>query len=140
MAFTSRRSASARISFTAPSMVAFSFLCCESEHVLVQLQRLKVSSQERHARSEAAHFHKVVEQVHALLQRLLQVVAQRQVLGVVADLLHAAPLRLLRGLLCPVLVLIIAILRPRREEGKVNLEINIMILRLFDVGLLDWKD
>lgn len=107
---------------------------------LVQLQRLKVSSQEHHTRPEAAHFHKVVEQVHPLLQRLLQVVAQRQVLGVVADFLHAAPLRLLRGLLCPVLVFIIAILRPRQEEGKVNLEITVIISRLFDVGLLDCKD
>lgn len=73
--------------------------------------------------STSAHFDKVVEQVDPLFQRFLQVIAQCQVLGVVADFLHAPPLRLFRGLLCPVLVFIISILRPR-EEG------------LLDVGLL----
>lgn len=67
-------------------------------------------------RSDAAHFDKVVEQIDPLFQGFLQILAQRQVLGVVADFLHAPPLRLLRGLLCPVLVFIIAILRQKRSK------------------------
>lgn len=57
------------------------------------------------------YFDKVVEQVDPLLQGFLQVIAERQVLGVVADLLHSTPLRLLCRLLCPVLVVVVSILR-----------------------------
>lgn len=82
-------------------------------------QMLKAFSHEHNGQSEAAHFDKVVEQIDPLLQGLLQVIAQRQVLGVVADFLHAPPLRLLRGLLCPVLIFVISILHPRQERVKV---------------------
>lgn len=59
---------------------------------------------------EESYFDEVVEQVDPLLQRFLQVLAERQVLGVVADLLHSSPLSLLCGLLRPVLVVVVSIL------------------------------
>ena len=64
-----------------------------------------------------SYLHKVVEEVDPLLQRLLQVLAEGQVLGVVADLLHAPPLRLLRGLLGPVLVVVISVLAAAAAGG-----------------------
>lgn len=119
MALTSRRSASAKISLSALSMVPFSFLCCKLEHG-VELRVRKTQTGRapnvEGLQSEAAHFDKVVEEIHPLLQGFLQVIAQRQVLGMVADFLHAPPLRLLGGLLCPVLVFIISILQT--QEGK----------------------
>lgn len=57
-----------------------------------------------------SYFDKVVEEVDSLLQRLLQILAERQVLGVVADLLHPSPLSLLRGFLRPVLVVVVSVL------------------------------
>lgn len=126
MAFTSRRSASAKISLSALSMVPFSFRCCGKQHnrgwsdpeCLRPNETGSFSSRRVTGGSERlwrTHFDKVVEQIDPLLQGLLQVVAQRQVLGVVADLLHAPPLRLLRGLLRPVLVFVVSILGGRQR-------------------------
>ena len=64
-----------------------------------------------------SYFDKVVEQVDSLLQGLLQVLAERQVLGMVTDLLHSPPLRLLCGLLCPVLIIVVSILTTRGTQG-----------------------
>lgn len=66
------------------------------------------------------HFHKVVEQVDSLLQGFLQVLAERQVLGMVADLLHSPPLCLLCGLLCPVFIIVISILTDKQMNGNVR--------------------
>ena len=62
----------------------------------------------------------VVEYVHHLLQGLLQVLAEGEVLRVLADLLHAPALGLLSGLLCPVLVIIIPILQRERERERLD--------------------
>lgn len=69
----------------------------------------------RPSRPAETHFDKVVEQVDPLLQRLLQVFAQSQVLGVVADLIHAPSLRLLCGLFGPVIV-VVAILTDTQKS------------------------
>lgn len=52
------------------------------------------------------YFDKVVEQVDPLLKGFLQVFAECEVLGVVADLIHTSSLSLLRSLFCPVIVVI----------------------------------
>lgn len=66
------------------------------------------------------YFHKAVEEVDPILQGFLQVLAERQVLGVIADLLHSPPLCLLCSLLCPVLIIVISILnrKPQRIQAK----------------------
>lgn len=52
------------------------------------------------------YFDKVVEQVDPLLKGFLQVFAECEVLGVVADLIHTSSLSLLRSLFCPIIVVI----------------------------------
>lgn len=66
----------------------------------------------------ACYLDKVVEEVDPLLQGLLQVLAESEVLGVLADLLHPATLCLLSGLLRPVLVVIITILKEREQRKR----------------------
>lgn len=65
-----------------------------------------------------SYFDKVVKEINSLLQRFLQVLAECQVLGVVTNLLHSSPLRLLCGLFGPVLVVVVPVLVSRKRNGS----------------------
>lgn len=153
MAFTSRRSASAKISLSAASIVPLSFLFCTFKEQMVTGEELKylqflcvqiksmrkgqapntgssflkctfdvsqTPAEKNSGQSGDPYFHKAVEEVDPILQGFLQVLAERQVLGVIADLLHPPPLCLLCSLLCPVFIIVISILnrKPQRIQAK----------------------